>query len=136
MSDKLPDNIIRIGNVIKRDFSRPTACHHQRFSVDEKNKKVYCQDCEAEVPAIDAMITIAKKGSMYDQTTEAAYEQRKELENWQPRLLKLRELEKQWRGNLLPCCPFCNHGLFMDDLLKGGVGKEFEKRRREKKDAK
>lgn len=131
MQKGLPDNIISLVEVLEvRGYKK--FCPHNRFIIDAEKRRVECKDCGDEVTAFDALEIIAKEGSWYRARIEELAKQRKQLLDWQPHLIAVRELERMWRGRkILPICPRCQRGITAEELANSGrVSMKLETARR------
>lgn len=133
MKDKdFPEKIVPITSLrIVRDKNKKCTCRNRAFEVDTQNREVLCADCGAVVDPYDAIKDIAVLYERFNREVESLYEQRKQILNWKPHLLPLRELERIYRGgSMLPCCPHCGRGIEARELVVGSVNKKSELERR------
>jgi hypothetical protein len=132
MNEKdLPDNIIPISTLrIKYDKTKKCTCKNRRFEVDVVNREVLCADCGATVDAFEAIKEIAFDLCHLESETEALLNQRKQILNWKPHLLVIRELERIYRSDMFPCCPHCGRGIDAHELIRTQVNKKMEMERR------
>lgn len=131
MSDKLPDKVIPISTLrINRDKSKKCTCRNRKFEIDTQNKEILCQECGAIINPYDALFDIAYHYEQLSSEVDRLLEQHKQIVNWKPHLLVMRELEKIYRGDMLPCCPHCGRGVHAKELLVSRVNKKREDERR------
>lgn len=98
--------------------------------MDTKNRCVNCGYCGALIDPYEAMEYLATKYEKFEQQTKALLEQRKQIAAYEPHLLVIRELERGYRGKkMLPCCPHCNKGIYIEEI-KSWVGRGYEEHRR------
>jgi len=118
MTDKLPDKIIGIDQLkINRGINKFCTCHNRRFMIDPKNRRVTCQGCGSGVDPYDAMYEIARKGEKLQEQVQSLLEQRKQIQNYKPWLVTIKNLEKQYRGKkMLPTCPSCEEPFYLEEL--------------------
>jgi len=132
-------NIIDIGDArVLRGRSRraASACKHKLMHYDKTERRIWCPDCETDVPAFDAFITIVENLGEKESQLNISRHQLEVAKQFQARSLAVKALDEVWRGRTMaPCCPHCNAGLLPEDFAKGiqsKVGREYEMRRREK----
>ena len=111
--DDLPDKIMRI-DVLKVAYGRRKLCEcrHPHYEIDTQNHLVTCVDCGAIADPFEAFRRIAEDYTDLNKKAENLWEQRRELLNWEPRLIKLKHFAEEYRsghGNksMVPCCPHC-----------------------------
>jgi hypothetical protein len=132
-------NVVDIGDarVLRGKSRRPaSACQHKKMHYDKTERRIWCPDCETDVPAFDAFITIVENFSKKQSQLELDRKKLEDAMKFQVRSLAAKALDEVWRGrNMAPCCPHCNSGLLPEDFSKGvgmKVGREYEIRRRGK----
>lgn len=132
MDEKLPDNIIPITALrITHDKNKKCTCRNRRFEVDTQNREILCTECGSVVDPYEAMKDLAYDMNKLNKEAQSLLNQRRELLNWKPHLLAVRELEKTYRGgDMLPCCPHCGRGVEAKDLTKASVNRKYEAERR------
>lgn len=127
---KLPTKIVDIDQLrINRNIDKICKCDKRKFVVDTTNKRINCGGCGAEIEPYDALLEIATKNSQMRKQVEQLLEQRKQIVDYKPWLLTIRELEKKYRGKkMLPCCPRCSKPFYLEEL-KSWMGREFADKR-------
>jgi hypothetical protein len=132
MMDKLPDNVIQITALrINYDKDKKCTCRNRRFEVDLQNREILCVNCGVVVDPFEAMKEIALDVNNLNREIQSLYEQRRNLFNWKPHLLAVRELERVYRGgDMLPCCPHCGRGIEAKELTRAFTNKQMELERR------
>lgn len=125
-SNELPKKVIDIESIrINRGMDKICDCKNRRFMLDTQNKKTYCRDCGAEIDPYDAMYELATSTNYLKQEVDKLLEQRKQIINYKPWLLTIRNIEKQYRGKkMLPGCPRCDEPFYLEEL-KQWYGKEY-----------
>lgn len=130
MDEKLPDNVVSIKTLrIRYDKAKKCTCDIRNFEIDTNNKEVLCGECGAIVQPYDALYEMSIYYERLVKEVENLLEQRKQILNWKPHLLPLRELERHYRNGMLPCCPYCDHGIDAHEF-KAFVNKGMEIERR------
>jgi len=105
-----------------------TACRHRSLVYDKQERRVWCQDCEREVPAFDALMGLVEG---YDEALQRLDRRRKQLEEAERFAVRGRAakvMDEAWRSrNMVPACPHCRRGIFPEDVVKGVgmVGKDY-----------
>ena len=137
MSDKLPDKVIPISTLrINRDKNKKCTCRNRKFEIDTQNREISCQECGAVVDPYDALFDIASHYERFGKEVDNLLTQRKQILDYKPHLLVMRELEKIYMGGkMLPCCPHCSRGIYAKELLVASTSKQYENRRRLKEES-
>jgi len=132
LSEKLPDKIIPISTLrINRDKNKKCTCRNRKFEIDTQNKEILCQECGAIVHPYDALFDIAMHYERLEEEVSNLLAVRKQIVDYKPHLLVMRELEKIYMGGrMLPCCPHCHNGIYAKELLVHHVSKRHEEQRR------
>ena len=113
------DNVVQLTDVFKRVY-KPKECRHARLEVDDNNRRIACLDCEREIDPFEAILVLADKTSEWQTRWDAMRKDWRNLAQYVPRLLAVRELESMWSGNRLPLCPHCKQGVTAEGLNKMG----------------
>lgn len=123
---ELPDKIISIDQlIINRRLEKDCKCQERKFVVDTQNRRIQCGICGAVVDAYEAMYELSKNGEALQRQTERLLEQRRQIMDYKPWLLTIRNLEKQYRGQkMLPNCPRCKEPFYLEELVSW-MGKPF-----------
>lgn len=123
---KLPEKIIDLDQLrINRNIDKLCKCHERNFVLDTTNKRIICGGCGSEVDPYDALFELASNGNRLKRQVEQLLEQRKQILDYKPWLLTIRNLEKKYRGKrMLPCCPTCDEPFYLEELVSW-MGKEF-----------
>ena len=131
--EKLPDSIVRLDLVrLNRDRKKFCTCAKATYEVDEVNRVVTCRQCGAWVEPFAALADIARRHEEQEREQQRLLDQRREILNYKPHLLVMRELERSYRGKtMLPTCPHCHRGFYFEELSHW-VNREIEDARRER----
>lgn len=131
MDKDLPDNVVPISMLrIKYGNPKKCTCANRKYVIDHVNKEVLCADCGVAFSPYDALVDIAQHYDRLNSQVQSLHEQKKQIANWKPHLLPLRELERVYRGGaMLPCCPHCHRGIEARELTSY-VNKQMEMERR------
>ena len=132
MSDNLPDKVIPISTLrIIRDKNKKCTCRNRKFEIDTQNREISCQECGAVIDPYVALLDIASHYEQFGKEVDSLLTQRKQIIDYKPHLLVMRELEKIYMGGrMLPCCPHCSKGIHVKELLVSSVSKKHEEQRR------
>lgn len=109
----------------RREYS---ACSHRALVYDKQERRVWCQDCEREVPAFDAFTGIVEQYDRAIKSIEKRRKQVEEAERFAVRRRAAKVMDEAWRSrNMVPACPHCRRGIFPEDVVKGVgmVGKDY-----------
>ena len=126
MTENLPDKIVEIDQVrINRGIEKICKCRKRKFVIDSRNRRVNCSGCGAAIDPYDAMYELATKGESMQEQVERLLKQRKQILNYKPWLVTIRNLEKKYRGKkMLPNCPRCDEPFYLEELTTW-TGKPF-----------
>lgn len=119
--ERLPDNIKRI-DVIRIEYRKRKLCEckNPHYEIDYENRLVTCTDCGAVVEPFDAMYELAKNYERLGDQVSSLLEQRKEIANYKPHLVVIKNLERMYRGNnysMAPICPRCGEAFELQELI-------------------
>jgi transcription initiation factor TFIIIB Brf1 subunit/transcription initiation factor TFIIB len=133
MTDKLPDKIVNIGVLrINHNSRKICTCDNRTFTIDTKNRIVTCNQCGAIIDPFEVLIDITEHWERMEERTQRLLEQRREIENYKPWLIVIRDLERQYKGKqYLPVCPHCDKAFYLEELVRW-VNREIEEARRKK----
>ena len=121
MSD-LPDKIVRFDTLkIEYGKAKMCKCHEPHYEIDYQNRLVYCEDCGAIVDPFEALVHIANNTERWSRYTEQLLEQRRQIKNYHPRRVVIKELEKRYvsadLADLIPKCPRCGKAFELEELI-------------------
>jgi hypothetical protein len=107
-------------------------CPHKNLVMDENGHTVRCEDCNTQLSAHYVLGMIL---SEYNRSVSRLQRDAEELRKQAQKNLHLRvtqNLERIWRGNMVPCCPHCGEGILLSDNLgSSAINKSFVIRKRE-----
>jgi ribosomal protein S27E len=116
----------------RRPFS---TCKHRHMVYDPKERRIWCKDCETNVEAFDAFVSLVEN---FHSAWKEVYKLRDEVEQAKKHNLHLiaaKNIEKAWRGrSMAVSCSHCGGGLLPEDFSPLGIvcSAEIERKRREK----
>lgn len=99
-----------------------TSCPHRRMVYDERERRIWCKDCEKDVEGFDAFVLLAQSFSKQTAILQDREKKVKEAEEHSIISIAAKIIDKAWRKKkMVPCCPHCKEGLFPEDF-KNGTG--------------
>ncbi|MEA3250192.1 MAG: hypothetical protein U9Q35_01210 [Pseudomonadota bacterium] len=131
--------VVDIGELrIARGQSKrpPSICKHRQMVYDDKERRIYCEDCESDVEPFDAFKGLVE---FWDGETKRLKRRRADLEQAETFSLRSRAakaMDEEWRKrSTVPCCPHCSEALLPEDMVSGKstASKEWALARRNKK---
>jgi len=134
-------NVVDIGDlrIARGETRRPrSSCKHLSLVFDEKERRVWCKDCEQEIEPFDAFKGLAEFFHAANAKLRDREEAVKEAEQFQLRSRAAKAVDKIWRTRtMVPCCPSCDKGLLPEDFangVKSRVGVSFARKQRDRGD--
>lgn len=126
---------IRVARGLSR---RPyTGCKHLKLVYDNRERRVWCEDCERNIESFDAFLSLVENYNSAINQYEKIKETALQAHDHNLHLIAARNIEKAWRGRTMAIgCPHCRGGLLPEDFAKGGMSMcsaEIERQRRKKK---
>jgi Zn finger protein HypA/HybF involved in hydrogenase expression len=98
-----------------------SSCRHKKLVYDEKERRVWCSDCEAEVEPFDAFVGIVEVFSGGMSSLQRRRRELDEAEKFQMRSRAAKVMDEAWRSTkMAPLCPHCNTAILPEDVA-GGV---------------
>lgn len=125
--------VVDIGDIrVARGLTRRpvSSCKHLRLVYDDKERRVWCEDCQTEVPAFDAFTALVERWDAGMKKTRRLIDEANEAQRFTLRSRAAKAIDEAWRKhNMVPACPHCRNGLFPEDFTKGVplVGKDYAK---------
>lgn len=118
--DRLPDKVKRI-DVLRVEYGKRKLCEcfNPHYEIDHQNRLVHCTDCGAIVDPFEALEKIARHYERIGEQVETLLEQRREIANYKPHLVVIKELERRYRAqhfSMVPCCPHCGEPFDLPEL--------------------
>lgn len=97
-----------------------SACRHKALVYDEKERRVWCGDCETEVEAFDAFVGLVE---VFSSGLDSINRRRRELaeaETFQIRSRAAKAIDEAWRSHkTAPLCPHCLTAILPEDVVGG-----------------
>lgn len=97
-----------------------SACPHRNLNYDDKERRIWCKDCETDVDPFDAFKGLVE---VWDRGVKVLQRHQRELEESKDQILRSRAakaVDQVWRSrNRVPVCPHCESGLLSEDVADG-----------------
>ena len=99
-----------------------SACRHKALVYDERERRVWCSDCQTEVEAFDAFVGLVE---VYSSGLDSINRRRRELaeaeaETFQIRSRAAKAIDEAWRSpKTAPLCPHCMTAILPEDVAGG-----------------
>lgn len=129
--------VVNIGDVrVARGMTRrsSSSCPHQNLVYDERERRIWCQDCEKDVEPYDAFVILTKHFHDANSVLEKRQTALKEAEQHKLISLASKVMDEAWRmRSMVPTCPSCGQGIFPEDFKNGvktKLGKDYATARR------
>lgn len=98
-----------------------SSCKHKKLVYDDKERRVWCSDCEAEVEPFDAFVGIVEVFSAGMNSLKRRRSELDEAEKFQIRSRAAKVMDEAWRSTkMAPLCPHCMTAILPEDVI-GGV---------------
>lgn len=99
-----------------------SSCRHKQLVYDDKERRVWCNDCEAEVEPFDAFKGLVEVFSHGMSELQRRRRELEEAEQFQIRSRAAKVMDEAWRRTkMAPLCPHCSKAILPEDVV-GGVG--------------
>lgn len=101
---------------------RPSSsCRHKKLVYDDKERRIWCSDCESEVEPFDAFVGLCEVFSAGANKLNRLLREAREAEKFQARSRAVKILDEAWRSKTMaPLCPHCHEAILPEDVA-GGV---------------
>ncbi len=97
-----------------------SSCRHKQLVYDQGERRVWCQDCEAEVEAFDAFVGIVEVFSAGMSKLNTRRRELAEAESFQIRSRAAKVMDEAWRSTkMAPLCPHCMAAILPEDVADG-----------------
>ena len=130
--------VVDIGDIrVARGMSRRphSSCNHRAMHYDERERRIWCGDCETDVEPFDAFLIVCKH---FHKAADRLERERKAIEDAKAHNLTriaAKKMDEHFRSHkMVPACPHCGSGIFPEDVMRmGSINKEWEQARRNRK---
>lgn len=131
--------VVDIGDIrVARGLSRRphSSCKHRAMAYDQKERRIWCKDCETDVEPFDAFLIICEH---FSQAADRLERERKEInEAKDHNIIRIaaKQMDEHFRRKkMVPACPHCHAGIFPEDVAKmGSVNRQWEEAKRARKE--
>lgn len=117
-------NVVQIEDLrVARGMTRrpKSSCRHKKLVYDEKERRVWCSECEAEVEPFDAFLGLVEVFSAGMSSIQRRRSDLDEAEKFQIRSRAAKVMDEAWRSTkMAPLCPHCKVAILPEDVV-GGV---------------
>lgn len=97
-----------------------SSCRHKQLVYDQGERRIWCQDCEAEVEAFDAFVGIVEVFSAGMSKLNTRRRELAEAESFQIRSRAAKVMDEAWRSTkMAPLCPHCHVAILPEDVADG-----------------
>ena len=97
-----------------------SSCKHKKLVYDDKERRIWCSDCEAEVEPFDAFIGIVEVFSAGMNSLKRRRSELDEAEKFQIRSRAAKVMDEAWRSKkMAPLCPHCMTAILPEDVASG-----------------
>ena len=97
-----------------------SSCRHKKLVYDDKERRIWCSDCEAEVEPFDAFVGIVEVFSAGMSSLQRRRRELDEAEKFQLRSRAAKVMDDAWRSTkMAPLCPHCNTAILPEDVAAG-----------------
>lgn len=116
-------NVVQIEDLrVARGLTRRPAssCRHKKLVYDDKERRIWCSDCESEVEPFDAFVGLCEVFSAGINSLNRRRREVEEAEKFALRSRAAKVMDEAWRStSMAPLCPHCNEALMPEDVAKG-----------------
>ena len=97
-----------------------SSCKHKKLVYDDKERRVWCSDCEAEVEPFDAFTQLVGVFSSAKSKIDRRMQELAEAEKFAMRSRAAKRMDEYWRSQTMaPLCPHCNGAILPEDVVNG-----------------
>jgi Zn finger protein HypA/HybF involved in hydrogenase expression len=115
--------VVDIGDIrVSRGMTRRphSSCGHRQQVYDDKERRIWCKDCETELEPFDAYICLVSVMDGHIKTLKRREEQVKSAEAFSLRSRAAKRMDEYWRSHTMaPMCPHCDGAILPDDVVNG-----------------
>ncbi|MGE4335843.1 MAG: hypothetical protein AB7E55_07700 [Pigmentiphaga sp.] len=115
--------VVDIGDIrVARGMTRRPAstCNHRHQVYDDKERRIWCSDCESELEPFDAYMRLVETMDSHIKNLQRREQQVKEAEQHVARSRAVKVMDEAWRSTTMaPLCPHCNAAILPEDVARG-----------------
>ncbi len=116
-------NVVDIGDIrVARGLTRRphSTCAHRQQVYDDKERRIWCKDCETELEPFDAYMCLVGVMDGHIKNLKRREEQVKDAEAHSARSRAVKVLDQVWRSHqMAPLCPHCDTAILPEDVARG-----------------
>lgn len=133
--------VVDIGDLrVARGMTRRpvSTCRHHQLVYDDRERRIWCKDCEADVEPFDAFKGIVENFDRAAREIQQTMDEVNESRTFAIISIAAKKIDKLWRRRgSVPACPHCSAGIWPEDVDKmGSVSKEWDGASRKRKGTK
>ena len=113
-----------------------SSCKHKRLFYDERERRIWCGDCETDIDPFDAFEMLVARFAAHQSRLNQMQARINDATTFAVRSIAAKEMDKAWRSrSMVPACPHCGNGLFPEDFRTGPamIGKDYAKAKQGRK---
>lgn len=115
--------VVDIGDIrVARGMTRRPIgqCSHRHQVYDDKERRVWCSDCETEIEPFDAYMRLVEMMDGHIKKLQAREKQVAEAESHALRSRASKVMDEAWRSlTTAPLCPHCDEAILPGDVARG-----------------
>ena len=97
-----------------------SSCTHKELVYDLNERRVWCSDCETDIEAFDAFVSLVERLHGANAQLRRRSEALAEAEQFQARSRAAKVMDEAWRSTkTAPLCPHCNTAILPEDVVSG-----------------
>ena len=115
--------VVDIGDLrVARGMTRRpiSTCSHRKLVYDDKERRVWCSDCETEVEPFDAFMGLVERMDGHIKNLKSRERKVREAESFALRSRAAKVMDEAWRSTkMAPLCPHCMVAILPEDVVGG-----------------
>lgn len=132
-------NVVDIGDLrVARGMSRRpvSSCKHHPLRYDQRERRIWCSDCETDVEPFDAFVMLVENFSRANDDIKRRRDELAKAESHTILRVAAKRMDELFRRkNMVPACPHCGQGIFPEDVQgMGSINREWESARRARRE--
>lgn len=97
-----------------------SSCRHQHMVYDNRERRVWCSDCESEVEPFDAFMGLVERMDDHIKRLKRREQAVKDAEAHVLRSRASKVMDEAWRKtSMAPLCPHCMAAILPEDVVTG-----------------
>ncbi|XAI95197.1 hypothetical protein [Leptolyngbya phage Lbo-JY16] len=115
--------VVDIGDIrVARGMTRRphSNCAHRQQVYDDKERRIWCKDCETELEPFDAYMCLVGVMDGHIKNLKRREEQIRDAEKFSLRSRAAKRMDDYWRSHTMaPLCPHCDGAILPEDVVNG-----------------